>query len=97
MGLCVGNAKSHEQVNFTVKDHIGKFHVSPICVLYSFMYKTSIPSHTFLPPFFVGLQVLAKNEVMFKGVNLKFLKPNFIKVEMKLTDRHSLLCILVII
>jgi len=79
MGLCVGNAKSHEQVNFTVKGRIGNFHVSPICVLYSLMYKTSIQSHTFLLPFFVGLQVVAKNEVMFKGVNLKFLKPILLK------------------
>ena len=84
-------------VNFTVKGHIGKFHVSPVCVLYSLLHKTSIPGHAFLPPFFVGLQVVAKNELMFKGLNFKFLKPNFIKVEMKLTDRHSLLCIHVII
>lgn len=76
---------------------IGKFRVSPICVLCSLLYKTSIPSHAFLPPFFVGLQVVAKNEVMLKGVNLKFQKPDFITVEMKLTDRHPLLCIHVII
>jgi hypothetical protein len=34
---------------------------------------------------------------MLKGVNLKFLKPDFIKVEMKLTVRHSIPCIHVII
>jgi hypothetical protein len=76
---------------------IAKFHVSPICVLHSLLYKTSFPSNAFLPPSFVGLQVVAKNEVMFKGVNLKFLEPDFIEVEIKLTDRHALLCIHAII
>jgi hypothetical protein len=57
------------------KVHIGKFHVSQICATYSLLYKTLIPSHAFLPTLFVGLLVVAKNEVRFKGVNLKFLKP----------------------
>ena len=97
MGLCLGHAESMSKLISQSKVRIGKFHIGPICVLYSLLYKTSIPSHEFLPPFFVSLQVVAKNEVMLKGVNLKFLKPDFIKVEMKLTDRHSLLCIHVII
>jgi hypothetical protein len=78
------------------KECIGKFHISQIHGTYSLLYNTLIPSHAFLPPFFMGLIVVAKNEVRFKGVNLKFLKPTFMKVEMELTDRQSLICIHVI-